>query len=307
VGVSTVSTPDAYGRVLFQVRPGSGSTLPSIYLAGYIVDATHIRLVETNDAFDNANFRGVMGGTALGQGANTGKFTAASVTGTTYVFAAQGADVRGPLQLAGLLTASTGGSITGTLNWNDLTNTVQSPLPFTGTYTVDPTGRVTVSQIVGSTFDYSFHLYLTGDGNGLLLSNDTADTFNGQVFQQQASPFSSASFSGMYGLNDSTYAIVRNLGTLQPAVANGSILATAGNSANAIAGFADLGDGSANFALSGSATPTPTGVLEGTIAGFNPSSRTTAGSFTLYLVDGSQGVFIQTDSGQLNLGHFQLH
>ena len=307
VGVSTVSTPDAYGRVLFQVRPGSGSTLPSIYLAGYIVDATHIRLVETNDAFDNANFRGVMGGTALGQGANTGKFTAASVTGTTYVFAAQGADVRGQLQLAGLLTASTGGSITGTLNWNDLTNTVQSPLPFTGTYTVDPTGRVTVSQIVGSTFDYSFHLYLTGDGNGLLLSNDTADTFNGQVFQQQASPFSSASFSGMYGLNDSTYAIVRNLGTLQPAVANGSILATAGNSANAIAGFADLGDGSANFALSGSATPTPTGVLEGTIAGFNPSSRTTAGSFTLYLVDGSQGVFIQTDSGQLNLGHFQLH
>jgi hypothetical protein len=307
VGVSTVSAPDAYGRVLFQLRPGSGSTLPSIYLAGYVVDATHIRLVETNDAFDNTNFQGVMGGTALGQGANTGKFTAASVTGSTYVFAAQGTDVRGQLQLAGLLTAGASGTITGTLNWNDLTNTVQSPLPFTGTYTVDPTGRVTVSKIVGSTFGYSFHLYLTGDGNGLLLSNDTADTFNGQVIQQQASPFTSASFSGTYGLNDSTYAIVKNLGTLQPAVANGSILATAGNSTNAIAGFADLGDGSANFALSGSATPSATGILEGTIAGFNPASRTTAGSFTLYLADGTQGVLIQTDSGQLNLGHFQLH
>jgi hypothetical protein len=106
VGVSNVSAPDTYGRVLFQVRPGSGSTLPSIYLAGYIVDATHIRLIETN-AFDNTNFQGLMGGTALGQGANTGKFTAASVTGSTYVFAAQGTDGRGPLQLAGLLTAGT--------------------------------------------------------------------------------------------------------------------------------------------------------------------------------------------------------
>ena len=166
-----VSIGSVNNFVIFQVRPGSGSTLPSIYLAG----------------------------TALGQGANTGEFTAASVTGSTYVFAAQGTDVRGPLQLAGLLTARTSGTITGTLNWNDLTNTVQSPLPFTGTYTVDPTGRVTVSKIVGLTFGYLFHLYLTGDGNGLLLSNDTADIFNGQAFQQQASPFTAASFSGTYG------------------------------------------------------------------------------------------------------------
>ena len=108
------------------------------------------------------------------------------------------------------------------------------------------------------------------------------------------------------GLNDSTYVIVRGSGALQPAVANGSILATAGNSTNAIAGFADLGNGSANFALSGSAIPSATGILEGTVAGFNTASRTTAGSFTLYLVDGTQGVLIQTDSGQLNLGHLQL-
>jgi hypothetical protein len=36
------------------------------------------------------------------------------------------------------------------------------------------------------------------------------------------------------------------------------------------------------------------------------ASRTTAGSFTLYLVDSTQGVLIQTDSGQLNLSHLQL-
>ena len=306
VGASTVSAPDAYGRVLFQVRPGAGSTLPPIYLAGYIVDAAHIRLVETNDGIDNINFQGVMGGTALGQGADTGKFTAASVTGSSYVFGAQGDDGRGTLQLAGVLTLGASGAVNGTLNWNDLSNNAQSPLAFTGTYTVDPTGRVTVSKLVGSNFTYSFHLYLTGNGNGLLLSNDSADIFNGQAFQQQTAPFTAASFSGTYGLSDSTYVTARNSGALEGALANGSIVATPGSSANTIAGFADLGNSNANFALSGSVTPNSTGILQGAIAGFNPASPSTAGSFTLYLVDGTQSVLIETDNVQLNLGHFQL-
>jgi hypothetical protein len=306
VGASTVSAPDAYGRVLFQVRPGAGSTLPPIYLAGYIVDAAHIRLVETNDGLDNINFQGVMGGTALGQGADTGEFTAASVTGSTYVFGAQGDGGRGTLQLAGVLTLGASGAATGTLNWNDLSNNAQSPLAFTGTYTVDPTGRVTVSKIVGSNFTYSFHLYLTGNGNGLLLSNDSADIFNGQAFQQQTAPFTAASFSGTYGLSDSTYVTARNSGALEGALANGSIVATPGSSANTLAGFADLGNSNANFALSGSVTPNSTGILQGTIAGFNPTSPSTAGSFALYLVDGTQSVLIETDNAQLNLGHFQL-
>ena len=305
VGASTVSAPDTYGRVIFQVQPGSDSTLAAIYLAGYVVDATHIRLIETNDNADDTNFQGVLGGTALGQGASTGRFTAASVTGSTYVFAAQGTDVRGPLQLAGLLTAGSNGAMTGTLNWNDLSNAAQSPLPFTGTYTVDPTGRVTVSQITGPTIGYSFHLYLTGDGNGLLLSNDLADNFNGQAFQQQTTPFTAASFSGAYGLNDSAYVTVAGSGTPEPAGANGSILATAGDSTNALTGFADFGKGSANFALSGSLTPSATGIFEGSLAGFGPASRTTAGTFALYLVDNTQGILIETDSGQLNLGHLQ--
>ena len=306
VGAGTVSAPDAYGRVLFQVRPASGSTLPAIYLAGYIVDAGQIRLVETNDATDNTNFQGVLGGTALAQLGSTGNFTAASLAGSSYVFGAQGADARGTLQLAGVLTAGAGGVVNGTLNWNDRSNSTQSPLPFSGTYTVDPTGRVTVSNLVGPTFNYSFHLYLAGDGNGLLLSTDTADTFSGQAFLQQAIPFTSASFSGAYGLSASTYAINQPLGLLQPATASGSILATPSSSTTTVAGFADLGNGSTDFSISGSFTPASNGILQGTIAGFNSASRSTPGSFTLYLVDGTQGVLIETDSEQLNLGHLQL-
>jgi hypothetical protein len=208
--------------------------------------------------------------------------------------------------LAGVLTLGASGAATGTLNWNDLSNNAQSPLAFTGTYTVDPTGRVTVSKLVGSNFTYSFHLYLTGSGNGLLLSNDSADIFNGQAFQQQASPFTATSFSGTYALSDSTYVTARNSGALEGALANGSIVATPGGSTNTLAGLADLDNSNANFALSGSVTPNSTGILQGTIAGFNSALPSTAGSFALYLVDETQSVLIETDNAQLNLGHFQL-
>lgn len=306
VGTSTVSAPDSYGRVLFQLHTGSGSALPSIDLVGYMIDATHIRLIEVDDAVNNTNFQGVLGGSAIGQGASTGKFAATSLTGLNYVFGAQGTDTRGPLQLAGVLAFGGNNAVTGTLNWNDLSNNAQSPLPFTGTYTVDPTGRVTISNLTGSSFAYSMHLYLTGDGNGFLLSNDSNDNFNGQTFQQQAAPFTAASFAGTYAMSDSTYVTARGSGASEPVIASGSILAAPASSGNTIAGYADVGGVSPNFAVSGTFAPNANGIFQGTVAGFNPASRTTAGAFSLYLVDGAQGVLIETDNTQLNLGHLHL-
>jgi hypothetical protein len=243
----------------------------------------------------------------LGQGASTGRFSAASIAGSSYVFGAQGTDTHAALQLAGVFTPKADGTLTGTLNSNDLAEgSTQAPISFTGTYTVDPTGRVTLSRLSdGSTFNYSLHLYLTGDGNGLLLSNDTADIFSGQVFQQQTASFTPASFAGNYGLNTTLFVPLNGFSSL-PATAVGSITAGAGNGANAVAGFADVIGQAANFAISGSFTPSSNGIFSGTLAGFNPASRTTAGNFTLYLVDSTQGVLIETDNKQLVLGRLAL-
>jgi hypothetical protein len=189
VGSSTVSTPDAFGRVVIQLNPGASSTLQTVSLAAYIVSSKQLRLAGTNEdgGYEPGIFMGVVGGTALSQGAATGKFTPASLAGTSYVFGAAGTDTHGLLQLAGILTLSEDGSLTGTLNWNDPSGKPQDPLPFTGSWTIDPMGRVSLSDLSdGSTFKYNLHLYLTGDGGGLLLSNDTSDVFSGQVFQQQS-------------------------------------------------------------------------------------------------------------------------
>ncbi len=303
VGASTVSAPDAYGRVLFQLNPGLNSGLPALNIAGYVVDATHIRLMAVGNANNGYYLLSAMGETALAQGANTGKFSAATLAGTSYVFGAQGEDQLGALQLAGVLTLNAGGSATGTLNWNDLhEGAQQNPLAFAGTYMVDPTGRVTLTNLAdGATFKYSLHLYLGGNGEGLILSNDGNDVFAGQAFQRQAGAFTAASFSGNYGMNASLSGIGSN-GSSETENVVGPLAVVSNSSTESVTGFADGGAGTADFLVSGSFAAAPNGVFNGTLAGFDGTSPSTANTFTLYMVDSTQGIFIETDDAQLVLG-----
>ena len=304
LAASTVAAPDKYGRVQFALNPGSSSALPATSLIGYVVDASHIRLIST--VYNSvANYQGAMGGLALGQGTSTGHFSSSSLAGSSYVFGGDNGFQYGAFQVAGVLTANAGGAVTGTLNWNDLSRKgSQSPLSVTGSWTVDPTGRVTLPNLTdGSTFDSSMHLYLTGDGNALLLSSGGSQVFAGQAFEQQAGPFAASSLSGTYGLNASVANSSSNTGT---GVVLGSVTAVAGSGTDSLAGYADGGNGGADFAVTGSFTPGANGVFTGTLTGMDAASRTTAGSFTLYMVDGTQGIAIETDDTQLTLGRLML-
>jgi hypothetical protein len=92
---------------------------------------------------------------------------------------------------------------------------------------------------------------------------------------------------------------------VESAPATGTVTVTPATDTDTFTGYADTGNGAQDFALSGSFTPVANGVFQGTIAGLNPSARSTASSFTLYMVDGTQGVSIETDSTQLTLAHLQ--
>ena len=72
------------------------------------------------------------------------------------------------------------------------------------------------------------------------------------------------------------------------------------------AGFAGLGGESPDFAISGSFTPSANGVFTGSLSGFDLLSGSSANTFTLYLVDNTQGVAIETDRAQLTLARFAL-
>jgi hypothetical protein len=312
---STVTAPDAQGRVQFNLVPSAASGIAAINLVGYTVDSKLIRLVETTDGYS-----GSIGGTALGQ---TGTFTAASVFSSNFVFGAAGEDPSGVLQAAGLLipgpnTGTTGavtGNVTGTFNWNDHTGVaIQNPLPLAaGTYTLDTsgagagTGRVTLSGLTDSTtnptFTYNLELYLTGDGQGVLILMDQDAVVTGQGFQQTGGPFTVNSLSGSYGwtirhvaLSGSTETRQYGAGTF---VADGS-----GN----VTGFFDVGQAGGpnanNLPLTGTFTA-PNGVFTGTLAGLDTSQTPPVHNFACYLVSPSQAVLIETDNAQLTLGFLE--
>jgi len=314
IAASTVSAHDSFGRVLIQLNLGASSQLSSLPIAGYIVDSTHIRLILAGNPDNSDVVVGVSGGLALGQGANTGKFTADSVVGTSYVFGAAGIDQQGTLQLAGVFHLNAGGAVSGFLNWNDLSGgAAQAPLAFTGTYTVDPTGRITLSDLTGgANFSYSFYAYLDGNGGGLILSDDANDTFGGRAYQQQAATLSASSFGGAYGLNASL-AGVTQADVPATGVAVGTFTSTASGDTDKVAGYADLGNGGQDFAIHGSFTAGAGGAFSGTLAGFdglilgfNTGSPGTYNNFTLYMVDSTQGVLIETDNAQMLLGRVGL-
>lgn len=307
LSASTVMAPDAFGRVAIQLNPGANSEMPVLNLAGYMVDSAHMRISQVGVPNNSYYlYLSVTGGTALGQGASTGKFSATALAGSSYVVGAQGSDLEGTLQLAGVVLFKSGNTVSGTLNWNDLTGrTPQNPLSFAGTYTVEPTGRVTISNLSdGATFQYSLHLYLAGSG-GLVLSNDSNDVFAGEALHQQSGPFSATSFVGNYGMNASGYNRT-STGSSQGGETAGSVTAAVASGADTLTGFAATNDTPADFALSGEFILSAEGVFTGTLAGLDPASRTTTDDFTLYMVDNTQGVLIETDNTQLMIGRLLL-
>jgi hypothetical protein len=318
----TVSIPDQYGRaVIYLVSYVPNTTAGvSAYLASYPIDATHIQLIETSNYYminDNYPYVGAaasISGAAIAQGAATGKFTASSLAGSSYVFAGSG-DVfqTGNLPnygslMAGVLTAQSNGNISGTLSWNNSNGqSTPSPQPFTGTYTVDSEGRVTVSNLSAANLGSNLYLYLAGNGQGFVLSNDSASAFQGEAIEQQTTPFTAASFNGTYGLNTGAFPFV---------VADkdliGLIAVTSTSGTDSLTGSGETSQltgtqlGTADFSISGSFTPASNGIFQGSITGVNLLSPATPGDFTLYLVDDTQGFAIETDTGALNLIHLQV-
>jgi len=297
---STVSTPDALGMVTFTLNPSVASAVRQLVLVGYIVDATHIQLVETTDTLD-----GILGGTALGQGSAAGTFTASSISGTSFVIGAAGSDVNGPLQLAGVITANSDGTtVGGNLSMNDIVaQTAQGGVALASgaTYTVDPTGRVTLTGLTdaGATFAYDLQLYLTGDGHALVASMDADDVAAGVGFAQSGT-FNAATFTGSYGLSVTQVVAGNEYDGVGPVVADG---------VGTLTGFVDLNKFMVpvvNLPLSGAFTASASGVFTGTITGVDSVSAATADHFTYYVVDGTEVVAIQNDADQLSLGYFEL-
>jgi hypothetical protein len=294
---STVTGPDSLGRVQFNLVPGGG--VAAINLVGYIVGPQNIWLVETGDSF-----AGTMGGEALGQGGSTGTFNSTSFT--SYEFGTTGADTNGTLQVAGVVNAASGTAVGGTINYNDLTGTgTQAPSSLTGgTYTVDSTGRVTLTGVTDGTVTFNLQLYLNGNGKATAISMDSGDVLAGLANRQTGGgSFTASSFSGLYATNASGFDFnhEREFDAVGLVSADG---------VSALGGTVDLnfmtppGTQTPGVSVSGAFSANASGVFTGTITGFDIDNPTNNDAFTFYMVDATRALAIETDPNQLTIIKF---
>lgn len=302
----TVSAPDGFGRIQISLVM-STSGVGGLGLVGYIVDGNKVRLVE-NDSDPNDVFFGTTGGSAFAQGASTGNFNTASVSGSSSVFGTVGADSGGYLQVAGIVNFNADGTTaTGTLNFNDLTGIgVQAPTAFTGTYTVDSTGRVTLSNLTdGATFSFNAQAYLDGNGHSTVISVDAGDVLGGLAYQQTgAGSFTASSFSGAYGMSTTGIALgpFTEFDTVGTATSDGVSAVTGTFDQNVL-----FGAQTAGLPLTdGFSAVDASGFLTGTMTGLDATTSTNQDAFTYYVIDPTKVVAIETDPNQLTLGYFEL-
>jgi len=332
VSKSSVSAPDAFGFVTFAINSSSvpGSNGTGILWDGYIVDSSHIRLVED---WYHDNLGAITGGTALSQGTNTGSFGSSSISGSTYVVGLSGSDtVSGPLQVAAVLTFNSDGSVTGNLSFNDITaqapqggtalsaesttTPCSSGMAVTACYVLDAagsgsdggTGRVTIKNLTdGSTFSYNLELYLSGNGEAEVISMDSNNPYNngskdilaGLSLQQTSTSLSAGSISGSYALNFGQFNTSK-----QEADGVGAVSA---DGVGTLLGFADQNASLSGGTLTADSPLSYTFAVTPTNGVFNVTGSGTNGkTFTSYFADRTRGIIIENDNSQLTLGSFDL-
>jgi len=305
-----VTNPDALGSLKLNLTSGFA---PSLQFTAYIVDATHIKLIESDNQGSGIGF-GATAGMAIGQGSATGTFTSNSSFSGSYVFEILGQDLSGlpvtSLASVGQFSADSSGNLTSGYNDEFLSGRgVDLSDSFTGTYSVDPSGTGRVDSAINFTQNGAgpeLIFYLTGSGNPpLILDADLnlGSLGTGLAHQQTTPPFS---FNGQYGVEYiQSSGITENTATGQ---------ATVDGTTTTLSGIVDT---NLNF------SPQPNTGLSGTFAAIPNSGRSTGSlvntffptpagtpntiSVAYYIVDPSLALFIETDSatsGELSFGYF---
>jgi hypothetical protein len=293
----SAATPDSFGRVTVTLTPSQASGVPPFILEGY-VSGTTVQLVENGS---NDSLNADLGGTALAQGGNAGQFSASSIENTTYVYSAEGQDTNGPLGMGGAFVFAPGGTATGLMVFNDLTN--NNGNSFSGaTYRVDASGRVSIGNIIPSSMQdisLAFELYLDGNGDGLVLGADNIQQTGGLAYLQNGL----SDYEGNYAI--SVRGFLNGPNYEQPYGAVGPVTIATGNITGSTEYTSqDLNlrpspaltpfDNYANVNLTGTEDMT-TGLFH--LNGLNSLSFSGTSGFGIYPVDGNRVLAIEVDDG----------
>jgi hypothetical protein len=314
----TISNPDPFGAVTLTLNVPNFST-PDLSFTGYIVDATHVKLIES----DNTSGIGVgsTAGIAIGQGSATGTFIDDTSFNGTYAFGVLGTDLTAFLPSTatsvGVFTADGAGNLT-----NGFTDTflllgpqasgTQISGSFGGKYFTDAhgTGRIrsTFTGFVPPPIPVPslvFFMYLTGNGNPPLIMAGPSVNYPylgaGIAYPQSTA---GATFTGPYGftITQQNFAESDGIGQM-----------VADPATNALSGIVDFNSSfnpTAGNLFSGTfANPGANGRFAGTLTGDILDFFPFAVDF--FSIDPGHGFFVETDlldpnnpSGVVSFGYY---
>lgn len=334
LGISgSLTPPDQLGSFTLNLDApfGSANKVISLQFTGYIVDATHISLIETDTASGSATAFGLAAGSAIGQGNATGTFTTNASLSGTYVFGIPGTDLSefnglygfiatpATSTAAGLFTADGAGNLTSGftdtfLDLNTYQGTLANPqtgaqisAPFTGTYSVDSTGtgRATSTAITFNpepkgTYLPTLFFYLTGNG-GPALVLEAGDLHYPSIGTGVAYPQSATTptFNGDYG-----FSFTQELSGSSENDGTAPLSTDSTTVPPSLSGIADV-----NLSFSANqdqpftgtfAAPSASGPFTGILVGTNNAVATSVAfvpqiAVDYYFIDPTQGFFIETD------------
>jgi hypothetical protein len=280
----TYVAPNGSGRGTMTLNSAFGTQ----NLVYYIVDATHVKLIETD-------LGAQLAGDAYKQPA--GPFTNASIGGG-FAFAFLGSTSSGAFGEGGVLTLSAGTVTSGTMDINKNGNP-QNSLAVSGTYNVADatTGRTTATLSVGgSTLLYA--LYPQINGALSVVEIDTSNVVAGRALAQAIGAFSGGSFQGNYALNFTGTDFVVNPGE------EDMVGQMVPNGGSAITGSVDISDNgflthSASLSASYSVASSGHGSMFALTT--TPSAFSNA-TFNMYIADAGDALFLESDGTRVLVG-----
>ncbi len=290
---------------------------PSLNFDVWIIDSTHLKLIETDGT-------AVLAGDAY---VSTGQ----SFPSGNLVFTMSGDDSEGGPLVTGAVLAASGGSITtGVENWNDAvvgagngspagnyaTSGARSALTLTGFYN-GGWNQADESNTGTYTFAAYPFSYGTGGAGVVLLEVDagTGGISAGTAFLQSTTSFGTSAQG--YGLNLTGAAVVENDEGEESSEEVDMIAEFTATSSSDVTGLYDVNNSGAlisdyNLNTGSNASYSVSSNGQGTLQ--FPSLQTNSSlsligdlGVTFYTVDGTNNIFLETDtSGQFSVGSFQL-
>jgi hypothetical protein len=216
-GAATTGDTSLTGSYSFDAsRSGTGrgtftltsTTTNTQQYAFYVVDSTHIHLVETDS---NAFLAGDMFAAAAGNSFSTSELTAGN-----YPFTNGGTSSTGAYASGGVFVSDGGGNIkSGIIDVNNA-GTIQSASMLSScAYTVDQTtGRIDLKLCPSGASASEFATYLTSTGSAVMLELDSAAKANGMAVPQTKL---ASSVTGIFALGLSGQGIFHNsISSYQP-------------------------------------------------------------------------------------------